>query len=50
MIRNNSIIEVNTPIAVNIRSQVSELVRLEKKRKDLIKNIFLEYLFSRRDG
>jgi len=50
MIRNNSIIEVDTTITVNIRSQVSGLVLLETKKKDSIKNIFLEYLFSRRNG
>ncbi|KAK8471558.1 hypothetical protein PHAVU_003G256666 [Phaseolus vulgaris] len=33
MVRNNSIVEVDTPITVNIRSQVSGLVRLEKKKK-----------------
>ena len=42
MVRNNSIIEVDTPITVNIRSQVSGLVQLEKKKKDSIKNIFRE--------
>nr|YP_010169710.1 RNA polymerase beta'' subunit [Vigna subterranea]QRZ59531.1 RNA polymerase beta'' subunit [Vigna subterranea] len=40
MVRNNSIIEVDTPITVNIRSQVSGLVRLEKKKKKIQLKIF----------
>nr|YP_010514392.1 RNA polymerase beta'' subunit [Phaseolus acutifolius]UXL86045.1 RNA polymerase beta'' subunit [Phaseolus acutifolius] len=40
MVRNNSIVEVDTPITVNIRSQVSGLVRLEKKKKKIQLKIF----------
>ncbi|KAL5191499.1 DNA-directed RNA polymerase subunit beta'' [Glycine soja] len=34
MVRNNSIVEVDTLITLNIRSRVRGLVRLEKKKKD----------------
>ena len=40
MVRNNSIVEVDTPITVNIRSQGSGLVRLEKKKKKIQLKIF----------
>nr|YP_010514144.1 RNA polymerase beta'' subunit [Strongylodon macrobotrys]UXL85797.1 RNA polymerase beta'' subunit [Strongylodon macrobotrys] len=40
MVRNNSIIEVDTPITLNIRSQVRGLVRLEKKKKKIELKIF----------
>ncbi|KAL4365017.1 hypothetical protein AHAS_Ahas07G0064000 [Arachis hypogaea] len=35
MVRNNNIIETNTPITFNIRSRVDELVRMEKKKIEL---------------
>ncbi|KAL5099537.1 hypothetical protein RYX36_003864 [Vicia faba] len=40
MVRNNSLVGIGTPITFNIRSRVGGLVRLEKKRKNRIKNIF----------
>nr|YP_010599625.1 RNA polymerase beta'' subunit [Primulina versicolor]WAL04002.1 RNA polymerase beta'' subunit [Primulina versicolor] len=40
MVRNNSIIEVNTQITLNIRSQVGGLVRVEKKKKRIELKIF----------
>ncbi|KAL4301331.1 hypothetical protein AHAS_Ahas17G0290200 [Arachis hypogaea] len=41
MVRNNSIIETNTPITFNIRSRVGGLVRMEKKKKRLNYKYFL---------
>ncbi|XLT01141.1 hypothetical protein HN51_050492 [Arachis hypogaea] len=41
MVRNNSIIETNTPITFNIRSRVGGLVRMEKKKKILNYKYFL---------
>nr|YP_009764814.1 RNA polymerase beta'' subunit [Suriana maritima]QIS95091.1 RNA polymerase beta'' subunit [Suriana maritima]QIV68242.1 RNA polymerase beta'' subunit [Suriana maritima] len=40
MVRNNSLIEVNTPITLNIRSRVGGLVRVEKKKKRIELKIF----------
>nr|QVX28385.1 RNA polymerase beta'' subunit [Tabaroa caatingicola] len=40
MVRNNSIIGVDTPITLNIRSRVSGLVRVEKKKKRIELKIF----------
>nr|YP_010396137.1 RNA polymerase beta'' subunit [Mucuna sempervirens]QTG39908.1 RNA polymerase beta'' subunit [Mucuna sempervirens]QVY57427.1 RNA polymerase beta'' subunit [Mucuna sempervirens]UQJ74214.1 RNA polymerase beta'' subunit [Mucuna sempervirens] len=40
MVRNNSIIEVDTPITLNIRSRVRGLVRVEKKKKKIEFKIF----------
>ncbi|RYR03497.1 hypothetical protein Ahy_B06g082482 [Arachis hypogaea] len=40
MVRNNSIIETNTPIAFNIKSRVGGLVRMEKKKKKIELQIF----------
>nr|CUR07608.1 rpoC2 [Acacia tysonii] len=40
MVRNNSIIGVDTPITVNIRSRVGGLVRVEKKKKKIELKIF----------
>uniref|UniRef100_UPI0030E414D2 RNA polymerase beta'' subunit n=1 Tax=Ceratocephala orthoceras TaxID=286838 RepID=UPI0030E414D2 len=40
MVRNNSIIGVDTPITFNIRSQVGGLVRVEKKKKKMELKIF----------
>nr|YP_009504888.1 RpoC2 [Senna occidentalis]AWW14006.1 RpoC2 [Senna occidentalis] len=40
MVRNNSIIGVDTPITVNIRSRVGGLVRVEKKKKRIELKIF----------
>nr|YP_010265301.1 RNA polymerase beta'' subunit [Dialyceras coriaceum]UIR97812.1 RNA polymerase beta'' subunit [Dialyceras coriaceum] len=40
MVRNNSIIGVDTQIALNIRSQVGGLVRVEKKKKRIELKIF----------
>lgn len=40
MVRNNSIIGVDTPITVNIRSRVGGLVRVEKKKKRIEFQIF----------
>nr|WOV67654.1 RNA polymerase beta'' subunit [Haymondia wallichii]WOV67737.1 RNA polymerase beta'' subunit [Haymondia wallichii]WOV67820.1 RNA polymerase beta'' subunit [Haymondia wallichii] len=40
MVRNNSIIEVDTPITLNIRSRVRGLVRVEKKKKKIELKIF----------
>nr|YP_009771166.1 RNA polymerase beta'' subunit [Orbexilum onobrychis]QIT01868.1 RNA polymerase beta'' subunit [Orbexilum onobrychis] len=40
MVRNNSIIEVDTLITLNIRSRVRGLVRLEKKKKKIELKIF----------
>nr|YP_009769178.1 RNA polymerase beta'' subunit [Clitoria ternatea]QIS99879.1 RNA polymerase beta'' subunit [Clitoria ternatea] len=40
MVRNNSIIGVDTPITLNIRSRVGGLVRVEKKKKKLELKIF----------
>nr|AMC32356.1 RNA polymerase beta'' subunit [Desmodium illinoense] len=40
MVRNNSIVEVNTPITLNIRSRVRGLVRVEKKKKKIELKIF----------
>nr|QHB79491.1 RNA polymerase beta subunit [Ruppia sinensis] len=40
MVQNNSIIGINTQITLNIRSQVSGLVRLEKKKKNIELKIF----------
>ncbi|YP_009445234.1 RNA polymerase beta'' subunit (chloroplast) [Primulina huaijiensis] len=40
MVRNNSIIEVDTQITLNIRSQVGGLVRVEKKKKRIELKIF----------
>nr|YP_010865398.1 RNA polymerase beta'' subunit [Cymodocea rotundata]WGT74306.1 RNA polymerase beta'' subunit [Cymodocea rotundata] len=40
MVRNNSIIGVNTQITLNIRSQVGGLVRLERKKKSIELKIF----------
>ena len=40
MVRNNSIIGVDTPITVNIRSRVGGLVRVEKKKKSIELKIF----------
>nr|YP_009770242.1 RNA polymerase beta'' subunit [Zapoteca portoricensis]QIT00944.1 RNA polymerase beta'' subunit [Zapoteca portoricensis] len=40
MVRNNSIIGVDTPITVNIRSRVGGLVRVEKKKKRIEFKIF----------
>nr|YP_009649373.1 RNA polymerase beta' subunit [Cullen corylifolium]QCD16458.1 RNA polymerase beta' subunit [Cullen corylifolium] len=40
MVRNNSIIEVDTLITLNIRSRVRGLVRLEKKKKRIELKIF----------
>nr|YP_009437546.1 RNA polymerase beta'' subunit [Primulina liboensis]ATG28044.1 RNA polymerase beta'' subunit [Primulina liboensis] len=40
MVRNNSIIEVDTQITLNIRSRVGGLVRVEKKKKRIELKIF----------
>nr|YP_010598929.1 RNA polymerase beta'' subunit [Primulina lobulata]WAL03306.1 RNA polymerase beta'' subunit [Primulina lobulata] len=40
MVRNNSIIEVDTQITLNLRSQVGGLVRVEKKKKRIELKIF----------
>nr|YP_010584132.1 RNA polymerase beta'' subunit [Primulina hedyotidea]UZT67343.1 RNA polymerase beta'' subunit [Primulina hedyotidea]WAL03132.1 RNA polymerase beta'' subunit [Primulina hedyotidea] len=40
MVRNNSIIEADTQITLNIRSQVGGLVRVEKKKKRIELKIF----------
>nr|YP_011001061.1 RNA polymerase beta'' subunit [Arachis lutescens]WPN85896.1 RNA polymerase beta'' subunit [Arachis lutescens] len=40
MVRNNSIIETNTPITFNIKSRVGGLVRMEKKKKKIELQIF----------
>ena len=40
MVRNNSIIGVNTQITLNIRSRVGGLVRLERKKKSIELKIF----------
>nr|YP_009241821.1 RNA polymerase beta' subunit [Potamogeton perfoliatus]AMQ13395.1 RNA polymerase beta' subunit [Potamogeton perfoliatus] len=40
MVRNNSIIGVNTQITLNIRSRVGGLVRVEKKKKSIELKIF----------
>lgn len=40
MVRNNSIIEVDTPITGNIRSRVGRLVQVEKKIKRIELKIF----------
>nr|UDZ61167.1 RNA polymerase beta subunit [Stratiotes aloides] len=40
MVRNNSIIGVNTQITLNIRSRVSGLVRVERKKKSIELKIF----------
>nr|UQJ76963.1 RNA polymerase beta'' subunit [Sophora sp. ND-2022] len=40
MVQNNSIIGVDTPITVNIRSRVGGLVRVEKKKKGIELKIF----------
>lgn len=40
MVRNNSIIGIDTPITLNIRSRVGGLVRLEKKKKKIELKIF----------
>nr|WGS98146.1 RNA polymerase beta'' subunit [Indigofera stachyodes] len=40
MVRNNSIVEVDTPITLNIRSRVGGLVRVEKKKKRIELKIF----------
>lgn len=39
-VRNNSIIGVNTPITLNIKSRVGGLVRMEKKKKKIELKIF----------
>nr|WEB51332.1 RNA polymerase beta'' subunit [Tetraena hamiensis var. qatarensis] len=49
MVRDNSIIGVDTQITLNTRSRVGGLVRVErKKKKDRTKNIFWRYSFSGR--
>nr|YP_010512721.1 RNA polymerase beta'' subunit [Machaerium brasiliense]UXL84128.1 RNA polymerase beta'' subunit [Machaerium brasiliense] len=40
MVRNNSIIGVDTPITLNIRSRIGGLVRMEKKKKKIELQIF----------
>nr|QVX29417.1 RNA polymerase beta'' subunit [Leptolobium dasycarpum] len=40
MVRNNSIVGVDTPITLNIRSRVGGLVRVEKKKKRIELKIF----------
>nr|YP_009460168.1 RNA polymerase beta' subunit [Dalbergia hainanensis]YP_009863484.1 RNA polymerase beta'' subunit [Dalbergia odorifera]AUT81306.1 RNA polymerase beta' subunit [Dalbergia hainanensis]QHD47279.1 RNA polymerase beta' subunit [Dalbergia odorifera]QKD77537.1 RNA polymerase beta'' subunit [Dalbergia odorifera]QOU11197.1 RNA polymerase beta'' subunit [Dalbergia odorifera] len=40
MVRNNSIIGVDTPITLNIRSRIGGLVRMEKKKKKMELQIF----------
>nr|YP_009771826.1 RNA polymerase beta'' subunit [Baphia racemosa]QIT02611.1 RNA polymerase beta'' subunit [Baphia racemosa] len=40
MVRNNSIVGVDTPITLNIRSRVDGLVRVEKKKKRIELKIF----------
>nr|YP_010048836.1 RNA polymerase beta'' subunit [Aganope dinghuensis]QPK77209.1 RNA polymerase beta'' subunit [Aganope dinghuensis] len=40
MVRNNSIVAVDTPITLNIRSRVGGLVRVEKKKKKIELKIF----------
>ena len=40
MVRNNSIVGVDTPITLNIRSRVGGLVRVEKKKKGIELKIF----------
>nr|YP_004769802.1 RNA polymerase beta' subunit [Wolffiella lingulata]AEK94415.1 RNA polymerase beta' subunit [Wolffiella lingulata] len=40
MVRNNSIIGVDTPLTLNIRSQVGGLVRVERKKKSIELKIF----------
>nr|YP_009771497.1 RNA polymerase beta'' subunit [Poecilanthe parviflora]QIT02282.1 RNA polymerase beta'' subunit [Poecilanthe parviflora]QVX30326.1 RNA polymerase beta'' subunit [Poecilanthe parviflora] len=40
MVRNNSIVGVDTPITLNIRSRVTGLVRVEKKKKRIEFKIF----------
>nr|QCW93780.1 RNA polymerase subunit beta [Erismadelphus exsul] len=40
MVRNNSLIGVDTPIALNIRSRVGGLVRVERKKKRIELKIF----------
>nr|YP_009446161.1 RNA polymerase beta' subunit [Lupinus westianus]ATY40586.1 RNA polymerase beta' subunit [Lupinus westianus]UBK10475.1 RNA polymerase beta'' subunit [Lupinus westianus var. aridorum] len=45
MVRNNSIVGVDTPITFNIRSQVSGLVRVEKKKKRIELKIFSGDIF-----
>lgn len=45
MVRNNSIVGVDTPITLNIRSRVSGLVRVEKKKKRIELKIFSGDIF-----
>nr|YP_010690833.1 RNA polymerase beta'' subunit [Tinantia pringlei]WBU14712.1 RNA polymerase beta'' subunit [Tinantia pringlei] len=40
MVRNNSLIGINTPLALNTRSQVGGLVRMERKKKYIELQIF----------
>nr|QUB02079.1 RNA polymerase beta' subunit [Geogenanthus poeppigii] len=40
MVRNNSLIGINTPLALNTRSQVGGLVRMERKKKYIELKIF----------
>nr|YP_010690749.1 RNA polymerase beta'' subunit [Spatholirion longifolium]WBU14628.1 RNA polymerase beta'' subunit [Spatholirion longifolium] len=45
MVRNNSIIGINTPLALNTRSQVGGLVRMERKKKYIELKIFSGDIF-----
>nr|YP_010042473.1 RNA polymerase beta'' subunit [Thermopsis turkestanica]QPB69703.1 RNA polymerase beta'' subunit [Thermopsis turkestanica]QWW33820.1 RNA polymerase beta'' subunit [Thermopsis alpina]QWW33904.1 RNA polymerase beta'' subunit [Thermopsis lanceolata]QWW33988.1 RNA polymerase beta'' subunit [Thermopsis turkestanica] len=45
MVRNNSIVGVDTPITLNIRSRVGGLVRVEKKKKRIELKIFSGDIF-----
>nr|YP_010016463.1 RNA polymerase beta'' subunit [Crotalaria pallida]QOJ44406.1 RNA polymerase beta'' subunit [Crotalaria pallida] len=45
MVRNNSIVGIDTPITLNIRSRVGGLVRVEKKKKRIELKIFSGDIF-----
>nr|UEN67549.1 RNA polymerase beta subunit [Sophora davidii] len=49
MVRNNSIVGVDTPITLNIRSRVGGLVRVEKKKKRIELKIFSGDMFFPRE-
>nr|QXO02104.1 RNA polymerase beta'' subunit [Arabidopsis thaliana] len=49
MVRNNSIVGVDTPITLNIRSRVGGLVRVEKKKKRIELKIFSGNMFFPRE-
>nr|YP_009766344.1 RNA polymerase beta'' subunit [Goodia macrocarpa]QIS96796.1 RNA polymerase beta'' subunit [Goodia macrocarpa] len=44
MVRNNSIVGVDTPITLNIRSRIGGLVRMEKKKGGIELKIFYGYI------